>query len=325
MKIACICSTKNEGDIIEAFVRLNGRICNSFFFVDDSTDNTREILGLLATEGYEINFLTSSEGGYNQPRPTKACLSAVMRTANPDWVFLLDADEFIVAPDKEKLLREMQDVPPNTFLVAEWKTYVPTRLGYFDSRSPLTECFGLRKDRGEVFKKVSLPGKIIDHVMTTAGNHTAQSLSETPVREQAAATYHLAHFPVRSSEQIIVKNLLATHNLRTRVDSLGGEGFHVFPIFQTIRHRNYKLTLEDLASIALTYAYTDQTPRPSDRDDLDLRENPNLKTELLYFQLARIEPLARLDFEIERLSAEARRKKEHTPFNATYLQARRDS
>jgi len=51
MKIAFICSTKNGGDVIESFVRLNGKICSSFVFVDASTDKTGEILGLLAHKG----------------------------------------------------------------------------------------------------------------------------------------------------------------------------------------------------------------------------------------------------------------------------------
>ena len=136
MKIVCICSTKNEGDIIEAFIRLNGRICDSFFFADDSSDNTRQIIGLLAKEGYDLNYLPKSEGGYNQPHPTKTYLSAVGRKLNPDWIFLLDADEMIVASSKDDLLQEMQDIPPDTYLAAEWKTYVPVKLAYFDTVSP---------------------------------------------------------------------------------------------------------------------------------------------------------------------------------------------
>src|SRR5262249_50785867 len=103
MKIACICSTKNEGDVIESFVRLNARICDSFFFVDDSTDKTRQILDLLASEHYDINFLPSSRVGYNQPNATRALISAVLGRMNPDWIFLLDADEIIVTPDKRLL------------------------------------------------------------------------------------------------------------------------------------------------------------------------------------------------------------------------------
>ena len=89
--------------------------------------------------------------------------------------------------------------------------------------------------------------------MTTPGNHSARSLSRIAIHEQTATSYHLAHFPVRSAEQIIVKNVLATHNLATRTDALSGEGFHVFPVLQMIRNRDYKLTLDDVANLAINY------------------------------------------------------------------------
>jgi hypothetical protein len=306
MKIACICSTKNEGDVIEAFVRLNGRICDSFFFVDDSTDKTRQILDLLAKEHHDINFLPSSRIGYNQPNATKALISAVLRRMNPDWIFLLDADEIIVTPDKRLLLEEMQTVPPNAVLAAPWHSFVPTSTGYFESCSPLSDCFAVRKDKVEPFRKVSMSGRLAEDVVPTAGNHHVQSLTGASLTERPPRSYYLAHFPVRSSAQIIVKNLMATHNLTRRTDALKGEGFHVFPIRDLIRSRDYALTLRDLQEMAITYSCLDQTPPVSIASELDPTEVPQLKTMLSHLALGKIDPLARLDFEVERLSNELR-------------------
>jgi Glycosyl transferase family 2 len=316
MRIACICSTKNEGDIIEAFVRLNGRICTSFFFVDESTDNTREILANLVKERYDVNYLAVAEGGYNQPNPTKAYLSLVRREHSPDWIFLLDADEIIVADDKEKLIQEMKDIPPATYLSAEWKTYVPITLDYFESKNPLSECFALRKEKGESYRKISLPGPIADNMIPTPGNHAAKSLRGAPLSEQAAKSYYLAHFPVRSAEQIVVKNLIATHNLTTRIDAGEDEGIHVRPILQLIRRRNYLLTLADLGNIAVNYGFSNQRPTPRIEDEIDRQANLKLATELRYADLARINVVARLDSEIERLSLELRKTKlrRNSPF-----------
>jgi hypothetical protein len=318
MKIACICSTKNEGDIIEAFVRLNGRFCTAFFFVDESTDNTREILARLAKEGYDLRYLAPVAGGYNQPRPTKAYLSSVCKEYSPDWIFLLDADEFILVDDKERLFQEMRDIPPATYLTAEWKTYIPVSLDYFESTSPLSECFALRKDKGEIFRKISIPGRIASNLIPTPGNHTANSLRGARFKKRAAKSYHLGHFPVRSVDQIVVKNLIATHNLTTRIDAEDGEGFHVLPILQLIRSRNYRLTLADLGNIAVNYGCTNQRPTPRIEDEIDRRVNPKLETELRYLDLAKIDVLARLDAEIERLSMEIRkanlRRKSAFPF-----------
>ena len=306
MRIACICSTKNEGDIIEAFVRLNGRFCTSFFFVDESTDSTREILAKLMNEGYDLNYLAVAEGGYNQPKPTKAYLSLVRKQYNPDWIFLLDADEFIVADDKENLLREMKDIPPGTYLAAEWRTYVPVTLDYFGSTSPLSECFAPRKEKGEIYRKISFPGRIVDNLIPTVGNHTAKSRSGKPLGEQRAKSYHLAHFPVRSVEQIVVKNLIATHNLAARIDAAADEGIHVRPILQLIRKRSYRLTLEDLSNIAINYGCASQRSTPNIEDEIDRQPSPQLETGLRYSDLSRIDVVARLDSEIERLSTELR-------------------
>jgi 3,4-dihydroxy 2-butanone 4-phosphate synthase/GTP cyclohydrolase II len=53
MKIASISTTKNECDVIEAFVRHNARFCDKFFFIDESVDQTRTILKALQEEGFD--------------------------------------------------------------------------------------------------------------------------------------------------------------------------------------------------------------------------------------------------------------------------------
>ena len=305
MKIACICSTKNEGDIIEAFVRLNGKVCDSFFFADESTDNTREIIGLLKKEGYDLNFLPKPRSGHNQPNSTRVLIAAVIKTARPDWIFLLDADEIIVAKDKQELLAEMNETAPGTYLAAPWKTYVPTNLGYFESESPLSECFALRREVDEPFRKISFSRSLAPDIVPAAGNHSGKSHAGAIIVERTARSYHLAHFPVRSPEQIIVKNLIAMHNLMARVDALKSEGTHVFPVADLIRARSYKLTLDDLQNLAINYA--SRVPEPDiAANALEFRDEPQLKTQLNYLDLGRINALARLDLEIERLSKEVR-------------------
>jgi len=305
MKISCICSTKNEGDIIEAFVRLNGKICDSFFFVDESTDNTREIIGLLIKEGYDLSFLPKPRSGHNQPNSTRALISAVLKIARPDWIFLLDADEIIVAKDKSALVKEMKEIFPSTYLAAPWKTYVPRNLGYFESESPLSECFALRRETGEPFKKISFAGGLAADIVPAAGNHSGKMQSGAIIVEQEARSYYLAHFPVRSPEQIIVKNLIAMHNLMARADALKSEGTHVFPVADLIRARNYKLTLDDIQTIAINYASA--ASQPITANSLEFQDEPELKTNLAYLDLGKINTLARLDLEIERLSNEIRR------------------
>jgi hypothetical protein len=306
MKIACICSTKNEGDIIEAFVRLNGRVCDTFFFADESTDNTREILGLLSKEGYDIHFLPRPQSGHNQPNSTKILISAVVRSMHPDWIFLLDADEIIVVNDRLALFKEMAKTSSNVYLTAPWITFVPTTLNFFESNDPLFECFAPRKERGESFRKASVPGSLASDAIPTAGNHTVISAVGAPIQERRAQSYYLAHFPVRSSDQIVVKNLIAMHNLMSRTDALKGEGFHVFSIADQIRSRNYQLTLEDIQIMALNYSCPEPLSPVSISSELEPQYESQLSAQLKYRELGRIQAMARLDLEIERLSKELR-------------------
>jgi hypothetical protein len=308
MKIAAICSTKNEGDIVESFVRLNARICTSFFFADDSTDHTRAILTRLGGEGYDINLLPRlvSEGAHNQPAASQRYLSHVAEVMAPDWIFFLDADEIIAADDRDRVIAEMQAAGPAGYLAAEWRTFVPVTLDYFKSHSPLSECFAPRREEGARYRKVSLPGRLARSVETTAGNHGLRSLTGAPLQEQLAQSYYLAHFPVRSAEQLIVKNVIATHNLAARVDAEDGEGHHVLPVLQTIRRKGYRLTLQDLVALASGYALDERAPVPPPALPAAARD-PRFETTLKYRDLAEIDVLARLDAELQRYAGELKR------------------
>jgi hypothetical protein len=59
--------SKNEEDIVEAFIRLNSRIVDTFIFFDSSTDSTREILSKLKNEGFNILVIADSfSSSYDQ-------------------------------------------------------------------------------------------------------------------------------------------------------------------------------------------------------------------------------------------------------------------
>lgn len=323
MRTAAICSTKNEADIIEAFVRLNAKVCDAFFFADDSTDHTRTIIDRLADEGYELHYLPRvvSEGEHNQPHASQLHLTYVADLLNPDWIFFLDADEIIVADDKASVIEEISELEPSSYLAAAWHTYVPASLGYFSADSPLSECFAPRAETEPIYTKVSIPGPLARVVSTTAGNHGVTSLIGLRPSEVPARSYFLAHFPVRSVEQIVVKNLIATHNLASRPNALAGEGAHVRPVLEAIRERAYQLTLDDLLAIANGYAMpTASAPARAARPPvLDSRFACPWK----YRDLAHIDVVARLDVEIERYAAELRRARERlrsSPWSSVRLQ-----
>ena len=199
----------------------------------------------------------------------------------------------------------MQSAGPAGYLAAEWRTFVPVSLDYFKLYSPLSECFVPRHEEGARYRKVSLPGRLAKTVETTAGNHGIRSLTGASLQEHLAESYYLAHFPVRSAEQLIVKNVIATHNLAARVDAEDGEGNHVLPVLQTIRRKGYRLALQDL--VALAYGYASEGPVPTPEVVSAADRDPRFETILKYRDLAEIDVLGRLDAELQRYAGELKR------------------
>ncbi len=97
MICAGVAVVKNESDIIEAFVRQNLQHLDWIDVVDnDSTDGTWQILQALETEGLRLRLDRVS----NSYHPQRTALSEYLESQAtvPDWLFLLDADEFIRLP-----------------------------------------------------------------------------------------------------------------------------------------------------------------------------------------------------------------------------------
>src|SRR5262249_14336671 len=64
----------------------------------------------------------------------------------------------------------------------------------------------------------------------------------------------LAHVPVRSAAQLISKVAIGLQTLRLKANRFPLEGFHWDLIFRLIRDKKYRLSDDDLRSIALTYS-----------------------------------------------------------------------
>lgn len=116
--IACV---RNEEDIIEAFVRHNLALLDRLLILDHgSTDATGSILIRLKAEGLALDFV-------HDPRPGKLQgerMTRLMRraaTEGADWIFLLDADEFL-RPEGPHLELPL-DAGPEACLQIAWQTY----------------------------------------------------------------------------------------------------------------------------------------------------------------------------------------------------------
>lgn len=214
MKLVGVTMVRNEADIVEVFVRHNLTILDGLVVVDHgSADATLRILDALCRERLPLVVLRNESVGYLQPAIMTQVTRQAFASTGADFVFPLDADEFLHVPDRGALERALRALPPGTHGWLRWPTYVP------DLRHPagsaLAAIAGARRARNEasVLTKVVVARSFLDapQDVLSGGNHWVTAHPDAldrgtrphaPIPERIAA---LAHVPIRSSEQFVAK------------------------------------------------------------------------------------------------------------------------
>ena len=217
----------NEADIIEAFVRHNLRFLDALVVLDHlSIDGTRDILQELVQEGLPLVVLHDQNRAFNQGERQTQMAREYLQKLNADFSFALDADEFLKIGTRQDLESAISMVPPGCHALVPMENY------FGSSGSPdinpirritkrMPDPAGprkvlLRRDfANEPGGQVSLG----NHAALRVVNGTVQALPHV-LLERAS----LAHFPVRSPEQIAKKALLGwlSHRL-TRPERFVGD------------------------------------------------------------------------------------------------------
>jgi hypothetical protein len=261
MQIAAISCIRDEGDIIETFVRVNSTFVDLFIFVDDSTDATGTILEKLAAEGFRIVrlFRQNKNDPYHQDMVVMGAIQyAILNHIQADFFLLLDSDEFPEFASKDEAVDCLAAIPTGQIGSYQWRTYIPEDLNFNElKKNALQSVFRSRVPEGVSFEKIIIPRKLADKVQVMVGSHGAVKSDGTTL-----GTFHLeaklGHFPVRSPIQIIKKNVTAVYWLMRKKTRLPGEGYHVFETLAQLKNMEFNLTLESLQKLAVTYA-NDQT------------------------------------------------------------------
>lgn len=213
MRLVGIAMVRNEADIIEAFVRHNLSRLDGLLVIDHrSDDRTRDILAALAREGLSLTLTLDDERAQRQPENiTRLAREAFAHGA--DCVVPLDADEFLKVPDRAAFERTLSSLPPDLCAALEWQTYVPE--GHADAAHPLAAARRRRVVEAHGLYKIVLTRSFAHApaAVVGPGNHTVlmmgsqQDLARTPVRlaRLPSAIAALAHFPVRSIDQLVRK------------------------------------------------------------------------------------------------------------------------
>jgi hypothetical protein len=214
MKLWGVAMVRNEAAIIETFVRHNLTLLDGLAIVDHrSADDTVKILTALGREGLPLIVLGNDAVAYAQQEIMTTALRHVLARTRADFVFPLDADEFIKAPSRATMEHALGQVPPNAHGLMNWPTYVPD----FDAtcRGVLACVRGARRlvETRHRFGKVVVAAHFADTPRALLANGSHAVLPWFGASEQEVGHHHvfagadlaLAHLPFRSAGQFVVK------------------------------------------------------------------------------------------------------------------------
>jgi glycosyltransferase involved in cell wall biosynthesis len=208
MHLFGVTMVRNEADVIEAFVRHNLSVLDGLVIVDHgSFDGTPEILAKLKSEGLPLRIVHYADPAYRQSETMTALAREALTRDAADFVFALDADEFLKVESRAGLERALGEVPPGMHAAMHWLTYVPDA---FDDDAgtvgPGHLWWRLKTERHSLLKVVASRALLErPEDVVAMGNHAIlnRTAPNTPpharLRSEVVA---LAHCPVRSRTQL---------------------------------------------------------------------------------------------------------------------------
>jgi glycosyltransferase involved in cell wall biosynthesis len=201
-------AVKNEQDIIEPFVRHHLQALDYLIVLDNgSVDKTKRILARLAQEFSNLFVINDDVFGNRQVERMRRLLRISQSAYRPDYVFFLDADEFLSTADRQEIARVLSKIPRGGFGLVPWATYVLTPESLQTaSLDPPKSIIWRRTQETPMFRKAVLH---LDHddgyedLLIEYGSHFLKRTSGRTIPHVDIDDLKLLHFPVRSREQFI--------------------------------------------------------------------------------------------------------------------------
>ncbi len=213
MKIVGISMIRNDADIVERFVRHTLHLLDHLFVIVHSPeDGTGEMLKALQAEGLPMTLVFYGEPAFLQGEGLTWLAREAYAAIRPNYIFALDADEFIVPADRVAIESALALLPAGAPAARiHLRTFVPTSEDGADEPNPLRRIRYRRRNEPKIQKVVLTSAFAADSMLVLDhGNHgllrvgaLAQQLSVPPLPQLA-----LAHYPVRSGAQVANKTIV---------------------------------------------------------------------------------------------------------------------
>ena len=212
MQLHGVTMVRNEADIVELFVRHNLSLLDGMTIVDHgSSDATPQILAALVGEGLPLTVVRDDSIGLQQQEITTRTAREAFARTGADWVFPLDADEFIKSPSRHVVEQVLATVPPGIHAAVEWLTYVPDLRAGGQDMIALTRAARRLATERHLLRKAIVSRSLVDapEAMLASGNHMVRraldSEDDVPHALAHPAALALAHLPIRSVAQFSAK------------------------------------------------------------------------------------------------------------------------
>lgn len=258
MRIAAVTTVRSECDIIESFVRHNAAFLDRLYILDHrSADATPEILRKLADEGLPLTLSREDYAIFYQAPTMTRLIRRALEDHAWDFIVPLDSDEFLRIPDRSALEAALAGLDEASIGLSELVTYVPTEnddLNESDVLRRITHCVKPVPELNSPLGKVIIPGAVAKQTgFSLNEGHHGVRVDGRPIREQRLDGLSLAHFPVRSVDQFILRSILYRLAWACRSDYNPSWGWHYKTFFEQLATRP-DISQADLTAAALLYA-----------------------------------------------------------------------
>lgn len=251
MKLGLISVIRDEIDIAETFLNHVDALFDLVFFIDhQSVDGTSELLKQAVSQRPTWKYYFLNVKTYVQNEVSNLMIQEAF-AEDIDYLFFLDADEFINVSSREELdgwLNRISNPPANGSLA--WKNCICERF----EESKFTEKTQLWVPPNEShFEKVILSKELFrkmeKNITVSAGNHSA--FDRRGKRISATRIGTLLHVPVRSLKQVFKKVILTVISFRGYKERIPGNSFQFYKILSKIARGEF--AEDDIRGFTIAY------------------------------------------------------------------------
>ena len=271
MKLWRVAIVRNEADIIEAFVRHNLSVLDGLAIVDHgSTDATPEILAALSAEGLPLRIEVDVGLEFRQSEVITRLTRRILATTDADFIFLLDADEFLKVPSRNRLEAVLASLPPGVHAIQEWHTYVPDFSRELDPASLIRSARRVRHGLEPRYRAVVSRDFLQTPTLIAEGNHLVVrrvGAENHPKIQHARLTLDesaVAHIPIRSPAQFGAKIAIGWLSCLMQPGRAPGLSSHWRDSYGLLRSGE-ALTPETLTMLAANYDVPESERKPLDQ------------------------------------------------------------